>query len=185
MRRRRLSLALTLGLVAMLMVPAFALADGSTLKAAESKAGLDVTIGLNSVWVIVAAILVMFMQAGFAFLEIGFSRSKNAGSVIAKILTNFSIAGLCYWAVGFALAFGVGGSFAGTHGWFVNGFHASRDFPLALPPGGVTVETLWFFQFVFCAVSLAIVWGTTLERIKFGVYIIYAVIFSALIYPIV
>jgi Ammonia permease len=54
----------------------------------------------------VAAILVMFMQAGFAFLEIGFSRAKNAGAGIAKILTNFSIAGLAYWAVGFALAFG-------------------------------------------------------------------------------
>src|SRR3954464_6858918 len=185
MRRRRFFPALTLGLVAVLAMPSLALADGSTQQVAESKAGLDVTIGLNSVWVIVAAILVMFMQAGFAFLEIGFSRGKNAGSVIAKILTNFSIAGLCYWAVGFALAFGVGGSFAGTHGWFVNGFHASSDFPLAFPTGGVTVETLWFFQFVFCAVSLAIVWGTTLERIKFGVYIIYAIIFSAVIYPIV
>src|SRR3954454_13751270 len=187
MRRRRLSPALTLGLVVVLAMPSLALADGSTQQVAESKGGLDVTIGLNSVWVIVAAILVMFMQAGFAFLEIGFSRSKNAGSVIAKILTNFSIAGLCYWAVGFALAFGVGGSLAGTHGVFVNGFHASSQFPLAYPsaPHGPTVETLWFFQFVFCAVSLAIVWGTTLERIKFGVYIIYAVIFSAVIYPIV
>jgi len=76
---------------------------------------------------------VMFMQAGFAFLEIGFSRSKNAGSVIAKILTNFSIAGLCYWAVGFALAFGVGGSFAGTHGWFVNGASGGRAGPLSPP----------------------------------------------------
>src|SRR3954453_10249354 len=185
MRRRRFFPALTLGLVAVLAMPSFALADGSTQQVAESKQGLDIAIGLNSVWVIVAAVLVMFMQAGFAFLEIGFSRSKNAGSIIAKILTNVSIAGLCYWAVGFALAFGVGGSFAGTHGWFVNGFHPSRDFPLAFPQGGVTVETLWFFQFVFCAVSLAIVWGTTLERIKFGVYIIYAVIFSAFIYPIV
>jgi Amt family ammonium transporter len=174
-----------LGLLVMLMVPALALADGSTQAAAESKSGIPIEIGLNSTWVIVAAVLVMFMQAGFAFLEIGFVRGKNAGSVIAKILTNFSIAGICYWAVGFALAFGVGGKFAGTHGWFVNGFHASSDFPLAYPNGPVTVETLWFFQFVFCAVSLAIVWGTTLERIKFGVYIIYAVVFSALIYPIV
>ena len=65
--------------------------------------------------------LVMFMQAGFAFLEIGFSRGKNAGTVVAKILTNFSIAGLCYWAVGFAFAFGAG-SVIGHHGFFLQGF---------------------------------------------------------------
>jgi Amt family ammonium transporter len=148
-------------------------------------------VGINGIWVIVAGVLVMFMQAGFAFLEIGFVRGKNAGSVIAKILTNFSIAGLCYWAVGFAFAFGLDGfhGLIGTHGFFLNGSHSSSDFPLAFsqanPKGGVTSETLWFFQFVFCAVSLAIVWGTTLERIKFGVYVIYAVVFSAFIYPIV
>src|SRR6478672_9089758 len=155
---RRALLEVCGALGTMLAIPAVAsAADGPSLAETAS--------GLNSTWVIVAGVLVMFMQAGFAFLEIGFVRGKNAGSVIAKILTNFSIAGICYWAVGFALAFGVGGSFAGTHGWFVNGFHASGDFPLAFPQGGVTVETLWFFQFVFCAVSLAIVWGTTLERI--------------------
>src|SRR6478672_2093083 len=174
---RRALLEVCGALGTMLAIPAVAsAADGPSLAETAS--------GLNSTWVIVAAVLVMFMQAGFAFLEIGFVRGKNAGSIIAKILTNFSIAGLGYWAVGFALAFGLGGSFAGTHGWFVNGFNASGDFPLAYPNGPVTVETLWFFQFVFCAVSLAIVWGTTLERIKFGVYIIYAVVFSAIIYPI-
>ena len=69
---------------------------------------------------IVAAVLVMFMQAGFAFLEIGFSRMKNAGTGIAKILTNFSIASLCYWAVGFALAFGGAGTIAGDSGFFLD-----------------------------------------------------------------
>jgi len=185
MSRNWLPGAVMLGLVVMLVLPALALADGSTLVAAESDKGLATEVGLNSMWIIVAGVLVMFMQAGFAFLEIGFVRGKNAGSVIAKILTNFSIAGLGYWAVGFALAFGAGGSIIGTHGWFVNGFNASKDFALAYPAGGVTVEALWFFQFVFCAVSLAIVWGTTLERIKFGVYIIYGIIFSTVIYPIV
>ena len=57
-------------------------------------------------WVLIAAMLVIFMQVGFMFLEIGFSRGKNAGTVVAKIWTNFSIAALCYWAVGFAFAFG-------------------------------------------------------------------------------
>jgi Amt family ammonium transporter len=143
-------------------------------------------IAINSVWVLVAGILVMFMQAGFAFLEIGFSRGKNAGTVVAKILVNFAICGLLFYAVGFAFSFGAGNQIIGTHGFFMAG--GAANFPLAYSgpksTGHVTVETLWFFQFVFCAVSLAIVWGTTLERIKFGVYIIYAVVFSALIYPI-
>jgi ammonium transporter, Amt family len=125
------------------------------------------------------------MQAGFAFLEIGFSRGKNAGTVIAKILVNFSIAAICFWAVGFAFAFGNGNELIGTSGFFLAGADASSNFALVnVAEGTITLETLWFFQFVFCAVSLAIVWGTTLERVKFGVYVIYAVVFSAFIYPI-
>jgi ammonium transporter, Amt family len=145
---------------------------------------LGADVGLNSAWVMVAAVLVMFMQAGFAMLEIGFVRGKNAGSVVAKILVNFALAALGFWAIGFALAFGGTGDLVGTHGWFVQ--HAS-SFPLAFPTNehGVTAETLWFFEFMFCAVALAIVWGTTLERIKFGVYIVYALVFSAFIYPMV
>ena len=68
---------------------------------------------INAMWVIVAGVLVMFMQAGFLLLEVGFSRMKNAGTCVAKVLANFSIAALCYWAVGFALAFGGAGWFAG------------------------------------------------------------------------
>ena len=67
---------------------------------------LGETVPLNTLWVVIAAVLVLFMQAGFAMLEIGFSRAKNAGTGIAKILTNLSIAAICYWAVGFAFAFG-------------------------------------------------------------------------------
>jgi Amt family ammonium transporter len=137
--------------------------------------------------VIVAGVLVMFMQAGFLFLEVGFSRAKNAGLGVVKILTNYSICALAYWAVGFALAFGGAGTIAGTHGWFLNVGHtaseAAGDFPL-LGLVGISPAALLFFQFVFCAVSLAIVWGTTLERIKFSAYVIYAVIFSAVIYPV-
>jgi Amt family ammonium transporter len=155
------------------------------IDAVGSKNGIPDSIGINSIWVIVAGCFVMFMQAGFAFLEIGFSRAKNAGTVIAKILTNFSIAGLCYWAVGFAFAFGGPlGKVIGTHGLFLRDFgNPQTAFPI-MGASDATIEAKWFFQFVFCAVSLAIVWGTTLERIKFGVYAIYAVVFSALIYPI-
>ena len=104
MRRSLLARGSLLGLLGALAVPAVAAAD--SLDAANNGVFPD-SVAINSLWVIVAGCLVMFMQAGFAFLEIGFSRGKNAGTVIAKILANFSIAALMYWAVGFAFAFGV------------------------------------------------------------------------------
>jgi Amt family ammonium transporter len=184
MRRTRWAAGLGAGLLALLVVPGLAHADGGTLDLANG-GKLPIEVGINSVWVLVAGILVMFMQAGFAFLEIGFSRGKNAGTVVAKILVNFSICAICFYAVGFAFAFGEGNQFIGTSGFFLAGADASANFPLVdVAKGTVTVETLWFFQFVFAAVSLAIVWGTTLERIKFGVYVIYAIVFSSIIYPI-
>src|SRR5436190_11827732 len=177
MRRSVLVRALGVSALTTLLVPATALADTWDAK------GLPQSVGINSIWVIVAGCLVMFMQAGFAFLEIGFSRGKNAGTVVAKILTNFSIAAICYWAVGFAFAFG-SGKIIGHDGFFLKDFgDPSTAFPI-MGFSDATVESKWFFQFVFCAVSLAIVWGTTLERIKFGVYIIYAVVFAGFIYPV-
>jgi Amt family ammonium transporter len=163
-----------------LALPGAALADTFDTK------NLSQTVGINSTWVVVAGILVMFMQAGFAFLEIGFSRGKNAGTVIAKVLANFSIAAIAYWAVGFAFAFGGdAGHVIGTHGFFLRDFgDPLKAFPI-MGLSDATIEAKWFFQMVFCAVSLAIVWGTTLERIKFGVYLIYGVVFSAFIYPLV
>jgi ammonium transporter, Amt family len=179
--RRKLLAAMPLGMVAALVVPGAALgAEGPSLEETVSS--------VNTTWVIVAAILVMFMQAGFAFLEIGFSRAKNAGAGIAKILVNFSIASLCYWAVGFALAFGGTAAIAGTNGFFLDLSTDTASTAAAIPLVGVTgvnPAALLFFQFVFCAVSLAIVWGTTLERIKFGAYVLYAILFSALIYPVI
>jgi Amt family ammonium transporter len=165
-----------------LLAPASALADSTDLsKAIAGK--LPASVGINSIWVIVAGALVMFMQAGFAFLEIGFSRAKNAGTVIAKILTNFSIAAICWWAVGFAFAFGAGSVLGHSGGFFFTHIgDPTKTFPI-MGLSDATVESKWFFQFVFCAVSLAIVWGTTLERIKFGVYVIYAVVFASVIYP--
>ena len=182
MRRSRLAGGALLGLAAALAVPGVAGAD--TLDT-YNNGQLDISVGVNSIWVVVAAVLVIFMQAGFAFLEIGFSRGKNAGTVVAKILTNFSIAALMYWAVGFAFAFG-NGDLIGTDGFFLRdyGDPIAAFFPDGLGLSNATIEAKWLFQFSFCAVSLAIVWGTTLERIKFGVYIIYAVVFAGLIYPI-
>jgi Amt family ammonium transporter len=181
MRKRAVRIS-ALAVLAALVLPTTALADTFTIPAKPPAS----SVGINSTWVIVAGCLVMFMQAGFAFLEIGFSRGKNAGTVIAKILANFSIAGIMYWAVGFAFAFGGPlGHVLGTHGFLLQ--HVSdpgNAFPI-MKASDATISAKWFFQFVFCAVSLAIVWGTTLERIKFGVYLIYGTIFSAVIYPLV
>ena len=180
MALRRLSGAAAGAGALALALPAVASAD--TLEAAQNGVLPD-SVAINSIWVVVAALLVIFMQTGFAFLEIGFSRGKNVGTVIAKILTNFSIAALLYWAVGFAFAFGQG-SIIGHDGFFLRAYgDPLTAFPV-MSLSDATIESKWLFQFSFCAVSLAIVWGTTLERIKFGVYVIYAVVFAGLIYPV-
>ncbi|MFM8883726.1 MAG: ammonium transporter [Solirubrobacterales bacterium] len=165
--------------VAALALPAVAAAD--TFNAEN----VPQSVGINTMWVVVAAVLVIFMQAGFLLLEVGFSRGKNVGTVVAKILTNFSIAAVLYWAVGFAFAFGgEPGHIIGTHGFFLRDFgDPATAFPI-MGFSDATIDSKWLFQFSFCAVSLAIVWGTTLERVKFGVYVIFAVLFAGLIYPI-
>src|SRR3712207_657123 len=173
-------------LLAMLALPAAASAD--SLDAAVNEV-LGDTVPINTMWVLIAAVLVLFMQAGFALLEIGFSRGKNVGTGIAKILVNLSIAAMCYYAVGFAFAFGTGsseGDLIGTTGFLLQGFGDPQEafFPSGLGLSDATIEAKWLFQFAFCAVSLAIVWGTTLERIKYSAYVVYAIVFSAVIYPI-
>ena len=179
MRRSLTARALMFGALAALILPATASAD------IYDSGALPDSVGINSLWVIVAGLFVFFMQAGFAFLEIGFSRGKNAGTIVAKILVNLAIASILYWAVGFAFAFGGDpGHVIGTHGFFLRDY---GDPQTAFPIMGLsdaTIESKFFFQFVFCAVSLAIVWGTTLERVKFGVYVLYAIVFSAVIYPV-
>jgi Amt family ammonium transporter len=103
---------------------------------------------------------------------------------IAKILVNFSIATIGWWAAGFAIAFGGAGWLAGDAGWF---FNFGRDYsPFGEATSAVGGDAAFFiFQFMFCAVSLAIVWGTTLERMKFWAYVPFAVVFSVIIYPLI
>ena len=179
--KRRLMIAAPVAAIASLLLPGMAFG-------AESTPILDTPeASINAMWVIVAAVLVMFMQAGFLLLEVGFSRAKNAGAGVAKVLVNFSIASLCYWACGFALAFGGLGEIAGTHGFFLDVGSSIEEAGASIPfveTYSISPAAFMFFQFVFCAVSLAIVWGATLERIKFGAYVIYAIVFSAVLYPI-
>jgi ammonium transporter, Amt family len=178
--RKRLGLAALLAAFAALMLPGAALgAETPILDTPEAS--------INAMWVIVAAVLVMFMQAGFLLLEVGFSRAKNAGAGVAKILVNFSIASLCYWAIGFALAFGGLGEIAGTHGFFLDVGSSIEEAGKSIPfveTYSISPAAFMFFQFAFCAVSLAIVWGATLERIKFSAYVIYAIVFSSVLYPV-
>jgi Amt family ammonium transporter len=177
---RRLAILTTTVLLLMLALPAVAFAqeDGPTV------AGLS--LAMDTVWVIVAACLVLFMQAGFAMLEVGFSRMKNVGSVVAKILVNLAIAALLFWAVGFALAFGTGNAIIGTQGWFLAASPGQvNDVYGGLSWTQVPLSAKFLFQVAFCAVSLAIVWGTMLERTKFAVYVVFAVVFAGLIYPMV
>ena len=179
-RRRRVIAIAAAAAWAAALLPIAVLADDTT-------AGQAAGIAADTVWVIVAACLVMFMQAGFAMLEVGFSRMKNVGTVVAKVVTNLSVSSISYWAVGFGFAFGAGGIFAviGGSGFFPTFSPGSTlDLP-AIAFSTAPAAAKWFFEFVFCAVSLAIVWGTMIERTKFIVYILFGIPFAAFIYPLI
>lgn len=137
----------------------------------------DPSAPVNFIWVLICAFLVMLMQAGFALVETGFTRAKNAVNIMMKNLMDFSLGSLAYWAVGFALMFGtasgITGLILGLDGFFLVG--ESYD---------VSTIELWFFQMVFCATAATIVSGAMAERTKFSAYMMYSVIISALIYPI-
>ncbi len=180
--RTRIRLALALAGMAAF---APAVARAATDNTASQAAG----IAADTVWVIVAALLVLFMQAGFAMLEVGFSRMKNVGTVVAKIIVNLSISSIMYWFVGFAVAFGAASGWIGQvigHSGFLPTFHPGSTVQGSfLNSGTIPGAAQWFFEFVFCAVSLAIVWGTMLERTKFIVYILFAIPFAGFIYPMI
>ncbi len=176
----------TVGLVAAVL-PLIAHAAAPT---GDPTPGQQAGVAVDTLWVILAAALVLFMQAGFAMLEVGFTRMKNAGTVVAKIVVNLSISSIMWWAVGFGLAFGAGSGFlghliGGGAGFFPSFAPGSTlDLP-ALHGSDVPAAAKFFFEFVFCAISLAIVWGTMLERTKFIVYILFAIPFAGFIYPLI
>jgi len=127
-------------------------------------------------WTLVAAALVFFMQAGFAMVEAGFTRAKNAINIMMKNLMDFAFGSICFWAIGFGLMFGISKSgFIGTTGFFLSDFKIGGD-PWVL--------AFWMFQCVFAATSATIVSGAMAERTKFTGYLIYSVFISAFIYPI-
>ncbi len=145
----------------------------------------DLLIAASTIWVVVTAVFVMFMQAGFAFLEAGLTRMKNAGHIAGKNVLVFGLCSIVYWAVGFGMAFGDGGSFVGTAGFFpsVDELVAVGKAPFdwfSEVPGAAG----YLFEVVFAGVSLAIVWGAMAERTKLWVYFAFGVVFTV-IYSIV
>ena len=136
-------------------------------------------VAINTVWTLLAAFLVFFMQAGFAMVEAGFTRAKNAANIMMKNLMDFSIGSIAYWLVGFGIMFGASASgLFGTTGFFLS----------AANPGtneGLWQFAFWIFQAVFAATAATIVSGSMAERTKFSSYLIYSVFITALIYPVV
>src|SRR5437016_8725575 len=141
----------------------------------------DLLIAANTVWVVVAAILVMFMQAGFAFLEAGLTRMKNAAHIAGKNVLIFGVCSLVYWAVGFGLAFGQGNRIIGTQGFFpsVDALLSVGKAPYAFFTG-IPGAAGYLFEVVFAGVSLAIVWGAMAERAKLWVYFVFGALFTVI-----
>jgi ammonium transporter, Amt family len=140
----------------------------------------DLAIAASTLWVVVAAILVMFMQAGFAFLEAGLTRMKNVGHIAAKNVLTFALAALVYYVVGFGIAFGDGGNgFVGG-----SGFVPDVDALLAVGAapfswfGTIPAAGAYLFQAVFAGVSIAIVWGAMAERTRLWVYFAFGAAFT-------
>lgn len=139
----------------------------------------DTEIAINTVWVVISGALVLFMQAGFALLEAGLTRMKNAAHIAGKNLLILGVCAVTYWAVGFGLAFGDGGKYFGKHGFFptmddlITVGKAPFSFFATVPAGAA-----WSFELAFAAVSLAIVWGAMAERTKLWVYPVFGVAFT-------
>jgi len=138
----------------------------------------DVQVNLDNVFVLVAAVLVIFMQAGFALVEAGLTRAKSVANIMMKNMMDFCAGALAFFAVGYAIAFGAGGNdFFGTGGWFLGDG--------AFQYGTLTVPVTFIFQVAFAATAATIVSGAMAERTKFKSYFLYSIAISGLIYPIV
>ena len=135
---------------------------------------------VNTIWVLVGAALVFFMQAGFAMVETGFTRAKNAGNIIMKNLMDFCIGTPVFWLVGFGLMFGAGNGFIGK----IGGIATEAHYGSGMLPDGVPFWAFLIFQTVFCATSATIVSGAMAERTKFLSYCVYSLMISLVVYPV-
>ncbi len=142
----------------------------------------EVKVILDSIFLLIASVLVIFMNAGFGMLEAGFCRQKNAVNILAKNLIVFAIATIAYWAIGYALMYGNGNSFIGLDGFFFNGDnmpYGDKSYPEAVPQA-----ISFLFQVAFAATAATIVSGAVAERIHFGAFIVFSFLLVAISYPI-
>jgi len=168
-------LILSLLFAAIFMARAWAGDEPPTVESNKDQIDL-VQSHADYLWTLIAAALVFFMQAGFAMVETGFTRAKNAVNIMMKNLMDFSMGSLAFWAIGFGLMFGASSTgWFGTSGFFLSDFKSGGD-PWVL--------AFWMFQVVFCATAATIVSGAMAERTKFSGYLIYSAVVSAFIYPI-
>jgi Amt family ammonium transporter len=131
---------------------------------------------LNTLWVLITAVLVFFMQTGFALVETGFTRTKNTTNILFKNLMDFSIGSVVFWIIGYGLMYGSGSGFIGKIEWFSKIDHGASV--------GLPNMAFFFFQLVFAATAATIVSGAMAERTKFKAYLIFSLVISAIIYPI-
>ena len=135
----------------------------------------DLGLSLDTVWMLLAAMLVFFMQPGFALCEAGFTRSKNTANILFKNFVDFMFGSLLFWFIGFGFMFGSNGE----------GFIGMPNFgDLSFYSGDLPVEGFLIFETVFCATSATIVSGAMAERTKFDMYVIYSIFISLIIYPV-
>ena len=152
---------------------------------------VQMKVAVDTIWVIVAACLVFFMNAGFAALESGLCQAKNTVNILAKNFIVFAIASIAFWAFGFGLMFGDGTPFVGQNGWFLGGVDSSPamgdDYQgvfSSLNWTGIPLMAKFFFQLVFAATAATIVSGVVAERIKFLSFIVFSFFLVAFIYPV-
>lgn len=136
--------------------------------------------GVDTIWVVLTAAMILLMEGGFALLEAGFVRQKNAVSIIMKVFVDISFGALLFYVVGFALMYGkdAGGfGLIGTSGFWMKGDLSHLNL-------NISHDTFWLFQCAFVIAVISIVSGAVAERIHFRAYIVYTIIMTGLIYPI-
>ncbi|MCA0172139.1 ammonium transporter [Bacillus sp. RAR_GA_16] len=138
---------------------------------------MDEMFLMNSLWVMFSAVLVILMLGGFILLEAGSTRMKNAGHIAGKTIFTFGIASLVFWAVGYGLIFGEGNAFFGLSDFFYSGYEIEGL--------GLSAPVFFLFQLAFAGISLTIAFGGFAERAKLTAYILFAVLFSVLVYPVI
>lgn len=168
-RRSKIAGAAALGL-------GLATAAPHALAAEAADAGRFVAV--DTIWVLLGAALVFFMQPGFAMVETGLTRAKNAGNIVMKNVMDFALGTVVFWVIGFGLMFGddISG-IIGAPDFFIQNWQVADD-------AGYPTMAYVIFQTVFCATSATIVSGAMAERTKFSAYCIYSILISMIIYPV-